>query len=463
VGESGQTRPSSGAAGALFALAYFLLASLLALSYTWPLASDISGAVFGFPGGAGMSGLSGETLPGPSGVLRAALSEALDDAASFNITKLLNFPLLALASFSLLFYLTGDRGTSAVFGLAAAFSPFHTSHITAHSAGIYWLPLSFLFILKTLREGGYANPVLLGLVSGLLAVEAPSFGLFFMLLVPVFVLFHLPNKSGAAYLLKALALSGPVFSAVVVAMAWPLLLGLLLPVSVGEGLEPRRLSDLFISSAKPLDYLLPSVHNPFLGWLAPDLGGSPLKGHRYAEHTLYIGYTVLILSGCALYKPIRDGSREMRRTAFLFLAAALLMVLVSSPPFMPLGALEMNIEEGTASAESKILLPQYLLFKVFPFIRGYAGAGGAAMLSFTVLAAIGFSALFGRSRRKNSALACAALLLAVEFADFPAFRITRPPLEKSERLETRNAAPGTADLQGTGAGLTEDEFSLSFK
>lgn len=85
------------------------------------------------------------------------------------------------------------------------------------------------------------------------------------------------------------------------------------------------------------------------------------------------------------------------------------------------------------------------------------------MLSFTVLAAIGFSALFGRSRRKNSALACAALLLAVEFADFPAFRITRPPLEKSERLETRNAAPGTADLQGTGAGLTEDEFSLSFK
>lgn len=431
--------------------------------YTWPLAADLSGAVFGFPGDIGMRTLTGATLPGPSAVIGYALSRAFHEVVSFNVSKLLNFPLLALTSFSLLRHLTRDRSTSAVFGLAAAFSPYHTSHMIAHSAGIYWLPLSILFILKTMREGGYSSPVLLGLVSGILAVENPSFGLFFMLLAPVFVLFHLPDRAGAPYVLKALALSCSVFSVVVVAMAWPALLGLLLPESVGDGLEPRRLSDLFISSAKPLDYLLPSAHNPFLGRLVPDMGSGPLKGLLYAEHTLYLGYTVLFLSGCALYNALRAGSREMRRTTLLFLAVALLMVLVSFPPFMPLGGLEMNIEEGTVSAENRLFLPQYVLFKVFPFIRGYSGAGGAAMLAFIVLAATGFSALFGRSRLKKSALACAALLLALEFADFPAFRITSPQLEEENGAGTSVVMPETAEPQGSGAGLTQGEFRLSLK
>ncbi|MBW7957645.1 MAG: hypothetical protein H3C68_07100 [Deltaproteobacteria bacterium] len=403
-------------------------------------------------------------LPYPSAIVQYALCKALGDVASFNITKLLNFPFLALTTCSLLFYITRDRGTSALFGLAAAFSPYHDSHLIAHSINIYWFPLALLFLLRTMREGGYANPVILGLVSGFLTVENPSLGLFFILLVPLFVLFHLPDKAGLPYVIKAFAISGSVFSVIVVTMAWPLLIGLLLPDSVGEGLDPRRLSDLFISSAKPFDYLLPSVHNPFIGRLVPEPGIGPLKGHSYAEHTLFLGYTVLFLSACAIFRALRAGRPEAKRTALLFLAAALLMVLISSPPFMPFGGFTMDIEERMVSSESRIFLPQYLLFKVFPFIRGYSSAGGAAMLGFIVLAAMGFSALFGRSRRKKTALLCAALLLAVEFAEFPSFRITMHAPEKNGTTKTRSEARGPADpLQGQAPGLTQDDFRLSLK
>lgn len=462
---SGRGLLSPGTGGLRFALAYFLLATLLALIYAWPLAADLSGAFFGFPGDAlTEAGGPGTALPRPSDAIRHALYRALGNVAAFNAMQLLNIPFLALATFSLIFRITRDRGTSALFGLAAAFSPFHASHLMAHSAGIYWLPLSILFILKTMREGGYANPAILGLVSGLLAVENPSFGLFFMLLVPLFVLFHLPARAALPDGVKAFAISGSLFLVIVVIMAWPVLFGLLLPDSVGEGLDPRRLSDLFISSAKPLDYLLPSVHNPFIGRFVPEPGIGPLKGHRYAEHTLFLGYTVLFFSGYALYSALRAGKREARRTALLFLAAALFMVLVSSPPFLPLGGFTMDIEERMVSSDSRIFLPQYFLFKMFPFIKGYASAGGAAMLAFMVLAAMGFSALFGRSRRKRTALLCAALLLAFEFAEFPSFRITRPGNGQNERLETRSLAHGpAAPIPETGHGLTPDEFRLSLK
>lgn len=463
-----------GAGGVRFALAYFFLAALLAVIYSWPLATGVSNSFFGFPGDS-LSGIwgiwwldfstssglafrevgylahpfgwdfSGAPLPYLFVSAQYALVKAFGDIAAFNIMKLLNFPLLALTTYSLLNYLTRDRETSALFGLAAAFSPYHAIHLMAHFANLYWLPLSILFLLKTLREGGYANPLLLGLVTGLLTIDNAYFGFFFMLLVPLFVVFHLPGRAGAPYLLKATALSGFVFSAVVVPMAWPVILGFLLPGSVGEGLDPRRLSDLFIFSAKPLDYLLPSVHNPFLGRFVPDLGISPLKGHRYTEHTLYLGYTVLFLSAFAIYAAFRDGRPEARRTALLFLAAALFMILLSAPPFIPLGGLDIDIEEKMVSADRKIVLPQYLIFKVFPFIRAYARAGGAAMLAFIVLAAMGFHALFGRSSRKRAALACVALLLAFEFAEFPGFRITRPALPEAYRwLETQ---PGGAVIE----------------
>lgn len=456
---------SSGGGGLRFALAYFLLATVLALIYAWPLAADLSGAFFGFPVDAlpEIRG-PGAALPRPSAIIHHALYTALGGVAAFNAMQLLNIPFLALATFSFLFYITRDRGTSALFGLAAAFSPFHASHIMAHSAGIYWLPLSILFILKTVREGGYANPAILGLVSGFLAVENPSFGLFFILLVPLFILFHLPARAALPYAVKAFAISGSLFLVIVVVMAWPVLFGLFLPDSVGEGLDPRRLSDLFISSAKPLDYILPSVHNPFIGRFAPEPGINPLKGHRYAEHTLFLGYTVLFFSGCALYDALRAGKREARRTAFLFLAAALLMVLISSPPFLPLGGFTMDIEERMVSSDSRIFLPQYFLFKTFPFIKGYASAGGAAMVAFVVLAAMGFSAMFGRSRRKRTALLCAALLLAFEFAEYPSFRISSHAPEENGTAETRSGARGpAAPLPESGPGLTLDEFRLSLE
>ncbi|HBG47735.1 MAG TPA: hypothetical protein DDW94_12225 [Deltaproteobacteria bacterium] len=452
-GEKGQGLFKS---GAFFAPFYFCAVSLMAVIYTWPLVADIRGSFLGFPGDSlpGIWGLwwldfstssglpftevgmlaypfgwdfSGAPLPYLFITIQYLSVKLFGDIAAFNLMKLASFPLLALTSYYLLFYVTRDRGASALFGAAYAFSPYHVIHTMAHFANLYWLPLALLFLLKSLREQGYSNTALFGLFWGLLTIDNAYFGFFVGLLIPVFLSFHLADlkKSGFRYCFNGAVVAGVAFSIVVLPMAWPAIKGMLAPSAGVAGVEPRRLSDLFIFSAKPLDYLLPSVHNPFLGWAVPHFGIGPLKGHRYTEHTLFIGYALLFLAGFAMYKAFKPDEKA-RQTIFLFLAAALIMLLISAPPFIPLGEFDIDAGSRTVSAEHKLFLPQYILFKVLPSVRVYARAGGVAMLAFTVLAAVGFSLFSRRFRSRKALIAAASVIMMIEFAEFPDFRITRP-------------------------------------
>ncbi|HEY4708079.1 MAG TPA: hypothetical protein VII64_11525 [Thermodesulfobacteriota bacterium] len=445
---------------------YFCLLSVITVIYAWPLATELNSAFFGFPGDS-LSGIWGlwwldlststghpfqkvDYLAYPFGwdfsdaplpYLFIAESyvfvKLFGDMVAFNLMKLASFPLLGLTAFYFLHYLTKDRLASALFGAAFAFSPYHTVHMMSHFANLYWLPLCLLFLLKSLREGGYHNAALFGLSWGLLAVDNAYFGFFTALLIPVFVLFHLDSIKGRGplYWAGAGAIAAAVFFITVMPMAWPAIKASIAPSPGAIGVESRRLSDLFIFSAKPLDYLMPSVHNPFLGALVPDLGTGPLKGHRYTEHTLYLGYTVIALAAIALRRGLKAGG-ALRRDALLFVSTALFMMLISAPPFIPLGSFEIDTELRTVTAEHRILLPQYVLFKIFPLIRVYSRAGAVAMLAFIALAATGFT--FFRAGR-GKAFLIVALLLAVEFTELPGFRITRPAEPEVYRWLARQA------------------------
>lgn len=469
-----------------FGLLYFSLLSVLTVAYTWPLATELKSAFFGFPGDS-LSGIWGlwwldlctstghpfqkvDYLAYPFGwdfsnaplpYLFIAESyvfvKLFGDMAAFNLMKLLSFPLVGLTTFYFLHYITRDRLASALFGAAFAFSPYHTVHMMAHFANLYWLPLCFLFLLKTLREGGYMNAALFGLSWGLLTADNAYFGFFTGLLIPVFMLFHFDSikERGALYWAKAGAVAAAVFMIVVMPFAWPAIMSSIAPAPGATGVESRRLSDLFIFSAKPLDYLMPSIHNPFLGWLVPDLGTGPLKGHRYTEHTLYLGYTVLILAAIALYKGLR-GYGALRRNALLFISAALFMMLISAPPFIPLGRFDIDVELHTVTAEHRILLPQYVIFKIFPLIRVYSRAGAIAMFAFTALAAVGFTSLAKRLGQ-GRALPVVALLLVMEFTELPGFRITRP--QEPEVYKWLAAQPGQFAIAEYPFGRADDPYT----
>ncbi len=384
---------------------------------------------------------SNEPFPYIYYFLQFLLANLTNEITAFNILKLISFPLLALTSFLLFYYLTKDRISSAILGIVYAFSPFHTIHTMVHFTNLYWLPFALLFLLKTLNEGGYRNALLFGLFWGICFVDNAYYGYFILLLIPFIVCAYLTNKNKRNYILrvsyiKAAIISFTIFLLVILPEMYPLLKGVVLNKTAGSiqnaGIV-RAFSDLFIFSAKPLDYLLPSIHNPFLGWLIPDLGIGPLKGHRYTEHTLYLGYSLLFLAGYALYSAIRKKEhfkvdKDGRFSVYLFLAVAIVAGILSAPPFIPLGEYHLNPQTREVFAEYKLYLPQYFLFKLFPMFRVYARMGAIVLLAVCILAAFGLRELLIRintKRGKYLFLFLFSLIIFVEFAEFPPFRITK--------------------------------------
>ena len=364
-----------------------------------------------------------------------------DEIFTYNLLKIISFPLLALTTYFLIYYLTKDRLVSALIGIIYSFSPFHIIQNYSHSPNMYWIPVAILFLLKSLREGEYKNAILFGIFWGISFVFNVYNAYFLGLLLPVFVVACRLNKkkriniSRRSFLI-AVVFSVIVFSLIILPMILPLVKSKLISHSTYEMQTygyVRDFSDLFIFSAKPLDYLLPSVHNPFLGWLIPDLGMGPLKGHKYTEHTLYLGYSLLFLAGYALYNAIKKNGRfginkEDRHSIYLFLTVAIVAVILSAPPFIPLGKYEVNLQTREVFAQYKIYLPQYFLFKLFPMFRVYARMGAIVLLAVCILAAFGLRELLLRintKRGKYLLIFLFSLIIFIEFAEFPSFRITK--------------------------------------
>jgi hypothetical protein len=409
----------------------------LKFSYQHGLALDLQ-TYLAYPFGVD---LAGNPFLYPFNLVGFVLTYLTDEVVAYNIIKLLSFPALALTTYLLLNYLTRDRVVSLFIGFACAFSPFNTINSMAHFHSLYWLPLVILFLLKFFDEGGgYKNGVLFGLFFGVTFVENTYYAYFVLLLFPVFLIFVLSrSREGREKLcnlkaLKAALLSLLVIVLVVLPMLYPMLKVYFDPglgAAEVHGLK-KAFSDLFIFSAKPLDYLLPSKHNPFLGWLVPDLGMGSLKGHRYTTHTLYLGYTLLSLVGVALYFGVRRAGRlgankRERQAVYLFFVVAIVAAILSAPPFIPLGEYQINFETREVFAEQKLYLPQYLLYKVFPMFRVYARLGAVVLLAVLVLAGFGLRELLagaGTAKKRCLLLCLFSLLVTVEYAEFPPHRIT---------------------------------------
>lgn len=453
---------TGGLSGRSFAFVYFLSVLFLAVLYTYPLVNDLGGSYYGFPwdslGGiwhlwwlkfSQASGipfspftyfaypfghdLTYAPVPYLFNAYALLLTHITDEVAAFNIIKLLNFPALALTTYLLLNYLTKDRAVSALLGVAYAFSPFHVIHSMAHYANLFWMPLAFLFLLKLNDEGGYRNGFFFGLFWGLTVLDNQYQGFFVGLFVPVVLAFsfYKNRRIFTAPYLKASSLGGVVFLAVVLPLAYPVVKGLFAGAGGGGGPAVQRsFSDLFVFSAKPLDYLMPSKHNPFLGWLVPDLGIGPLKGHRYTEHTLYLGFSLMLVAGFILFKSLRKGFMDdgERRSIFLFFTIAIIAAVLSAPPFIPVGDYTVNEATREVSADFRLLLPQYFLFKILPMFRVYARLGAVVMLSVCVIAAFGLKYLKGRLEspgKRAALLSFFSLFVFVDFAEYPSFRITK--------------------------------------
>ncbi len=452
-----------------FKVCYFFLALVLTSIYTFPLITNLNGMFYGFPwdslGGiwafwwlkfsyinefpltihhylAYPYGYDLSTLPFPYliNLEGFVLTYFTNEIIAYNILKLISFPILAVTTFSLINYLISHRMISAIVGLVYAFSPFHVIHNMAHFANIYWLPMAVLFLLKLINEGGYRNGILLGVFYGLTFIDNLQYAYFWGLLIPVVIAVSLIAPGSRRIILSKrfimlFLVSFVVFCLIVFPMIYPMLKSISLVGDSGTNsahVSARALSDLFVFSAKPLDYIFPSKYNPLLGRLIPDMGIGPLKGHRYTEHTLYIGYSVIFFGFYALFCATRKsgqlcGDKRQEHAVYLFLVIAVVAVVLSAPPFIPLGNYHLDLQSREIVAEYKLYLPQYFLHKIFPVIRAYARMGAIVLLAFCVLAAFGLKEILDKISTKGvkCLFVCSfILIISIEYMEFPPFRLT---------------------------------------
>ncbi len=120
---------------------------------------------------------------------------------AFNLILLFHVILAAWGAYALARYLTGDRRAAFVAGVVFAFCPFLATFAVASGGtemvSVGWLPLGALFGLRTLREGGWKNPVLLALTMVAIDLTCVYYVAVMVLFCAGLVLYHGSLGTGA--------------------------------------------------------------------------------------------------------------------------------------------------------------------------------------------------------------------------------------------------------------------------
>lgn len=161
---------------------------------------------------------------------------AFGPAARYNASPLVHLLLAAMAAWWLARYLTGSPGGALVAGAAYGFSPFLLSYGLesgcSEAVGVGWFPLLLLFLVRTVREPGWANPVLAGACAFLLTFSSLYYGVFGMLLVAVFAAGAAADRRLARPVLLRLAVFAAVAVALTLPFAWTVMRTVATPRSV---------------------------------------------------------------------------------------------------------------------------------------------------------------------------------------------------------------------------------------
>jgi hypothetical protein len=301
-------------------------------------------------------------------------------------------------------------------GIIFAFCPYHFwqsyDHFTLGQ--IQWLPLFFLAFLIFLEKPSPKRGLWLGLAWALNFLTNLHYGYFTILLAGAYLFSkailnvgrRFPHPSGICSFTRRVFLAG--LPALAIAALAITLWYLRTKIVGSDILEPdfaRPLDDVFALSARPWDYLIPAPNHLLLGnWGQEILHKiwSIKENYRYAspflpERVIYLGIVPLVLAAYSiLAKDHRSWVMDYRKKSKIISSTihhlpsiisltALLLVLLSLPPFFDFSF-------------GRIHFPNFLLYKIFPFVRVYARLGIVVSMLVALLAAIGIANLNSKKR-----------------------------------------------------------------
>lgn len=182
----------------------------------------------------------------------------------------------------------------------------------------------------------------------------------------------------------------------------------------------RSFENLVVYSARPWEYLLPSIDHPVLGRFIISFSRSHLHWSNFFEQTLYIGLVPIALCVIGLFRLSRNYDGKQRRYFTFFILGVLLMIFLSGPPFIPIGANRM------------IPLVSYFMYKIAPMFRVYSRFGILANVFMACAAAVALAELSQKMTKIRYYLLLAVFLpvLIFEYWSIPPYQahaIDSPP------------------------------------
>jgi hypothetical protein len=461
-------------------LAAFAVYLALAAWITWPVIANPTEDVFGYPGDStgqisllnyrqelGVGPLSsavtplenapfGLPLPGANTLPQLAVEAPMQAVASvtdeevlaFNIAVLLGLLLTPLAAHLLGRFVTGSHLAGLIAGLAYGFNPWHIERAQGHVhlTHLEALPLVLLALLWIRRSGGRKAWLLL---AGSVALGAYTHTYFALFLGALLVGFCLMDIGWTWWARKG----GTLVAVKRTAGAFGVLVAVYLPQAIwyasksdeiGSSLTATRGSeDLFTYGSRWFEWLVPSFRHPVFDAVTGDFLFARLHGSNFAETSIYVGWSVLLLAAIGLVAAARNrGDRESRFAAAAAGAVAVAGFVTSLPKEVsPFGF--------------RIPTPSAAISIVFDDWRAYSRLFVVVQLGLVVLAALGIAWLLRRMPGPARVLVTAPIAALVVFdlsSSADTFRLGTPPayavvaeLGRGSRAEFPVTSPLSAD------------------
>jgi hypothetical protein len=360
-----------------------------------------------------------------------------------NCYYLFSFWLSAFGAYLLISRFVDNRGAALLGGAIYAFCPYITAHALGHYGliAVGWIPLLLYALLRTLEDRSWCGAALTAATFIAVCYTDYTVMMFSVMLASGWILLQGPARwrdyirGGAIPKLLAAGV-------VAVAAVGPYFIAVRSDPSVKELLDQRTWNSAGQYGAAFAAFFIPSTLHSFwghaFGGIMERVQGAP------ADKTVYLGWTVLLLSGIALR--FRRGETAVRTAAIL----ALVFILLSMGPTLHL--LHEPIFKRLTIDDAVVTpgMPFTLLHFVPPLrqLRLPARFAIIGMLMLAVLGATGLAALqeqlkkSGKHRLARLVLPMAALLVLADFVALPFHTASAdvPPIYRQlDRLPAKSA------------------------
>jgi hypothetical protein len=411
--------------------AFWFVEHLLA-EHQWSLSTD---AIF-FPRGVD---LTNTTLFGFELTLAVSIPfvRSFGVILPFNLFIIGSFILTAYSTFLLVRYLTNDSRAAFISGIIFAFSPYQMARSLSMFGIItsaMWIPLYILCLIRATQGGLTRYLVLAPLVLTLTLISNPYYAIFLGLFSVIYSFYYITYDRGSialGTLLRRLLSMVCMTMLLFLPLLWVILTHWSSDLQIDIPLSPEFGADL-------LAFFLPSTHHTLWGNLVKPIYYTHFTGNDI-EQTVYIGYTVLLLSLFAVLKVSKNETRFWSLSALIFF-------VLSLGPFLHIYGKSILRVDGMPIT---FPLPNLLLhfFPLLSTVRAACRFSIMLMLALAVLAGFGAKYLLARLEGKlGAALLCLGLMTAAigfEFSIVPLPLVDARIPKVYDRIATEDGSRGT--------------------